>query len=198
MLFLLLIFFSFNNCNEQPKTLQDVKKEKIKNVIKECEFLELPIVLNANSDYWDNYSHKYKVNYKSTDSLIFDSDLFEIYGILPDTLFYYAFLTHSIGDMIYPTIFTIDKSGNKIDRRIICTGGCAGHAAIDITSCYDSVWLHKDLKIKSISKVVGTVETEGSIQRTINICNKTIVEGFINESGHIKLNRSELIDCSDE
>ena len=99
--------------------------------------------------------------------------------------------------MLYPTILTMDKKGNKIDRQIICATGCAGHAALKVTSCYDSVWIYKGGKIKSISKVIGTVETEDSIPTTLNICNMRIVNGFIDKSGKIKVQKSDLKDCNE-
>ena len=99
--------------------------------------------------------------------------------------------------MLYPTIMTLSKHGDKIDKQIICAGGCAGHAALDVRSCYDSVWIQKDLKSASTSKVVGTVETDDSIPKILNICNKKLITGHIDKNGKIKLKQSGIIDCKE-
>ena len=100
--------------------------------------------------------------------------------------------------MLYPTIRTMDKNWQKIDEKIISTGGCAGHAQLEVTNCYDSVWIYQDLKIKSISKVIGTVEIdEDSTSQILDICNMRILEGFIDKNGKINIKESGLIDCNE-
>lgn len=195
---ILLIFTGFISCNpgsKEQKQPHDLKSEQIQMVIKKSGFVELPLVFDANNE--NSLKRKYDVDFRGNDSLVFDKDVWNIIGFLPDTAEFYAFLFNSVGDMLYPTLVTLDKKGNKIDRQVICAGGCAGHAALDVISCYDSVWIYPDLKIKSISKVTGTVDTEDAILKTFNICNMRILDGFIETSGKIKLKDSELIDCSD-
>jgi len=172
---------------------QDIKLEHIQRVIQKSGFVILPLTFDANIN--SSLKRNYNVDLKSNDSLIFDKDTYSIVGFLPDTAEYYAILFHTVGDMLYPTIMTIDKKGNKIDRKIICTAGCAGYAALEVTSCYDSVWIYNDLKIKSISKVIGTVDTEDSIPKTIDICNIRKTEGSIDKSGKINLQNSGIIIC---
>jgi hypothetical protein len=176
--------------NKSPK---EIKKEQIQKVIKKSGFIKLPLIFDANID--NSLKFNYDVDIKGNDSLIFDEDIYRIVGFLPDTTNYYAFLFHSVGDMLYPTIMTLDKNGNKIDRQIICAAGCAGQTVVEVSSCYDSVWIDSELRLKSISKVIGIVNTEDSIPKTLNICNMIKVQGLIEKSGKIKLKHSDLIDC---
>lgn len=180
----------------KDKTTHDIKIEHFKTVIKSSGFIKLPLIFDANIE--NSLKTNYKVDLKGKDSLIFDSDIRSIIGFLPDTTEYYAILFYTAGDMLYPTIMTFDKKGNRIDRQIINAAGCAGHAALDVISCYDSVWISSELNIKSVSRVIGTVETEDSIPKTLNICNIRKVEGLIEKSGKIVLKNSDLIDCNDE
>lgn len=196
-LLIILIFIGLISCKFSKQTVKEpkeIKLEQIRNVIQKTGFVTLPLVFNANID--NSLKSNYDVDLKSNDSLIFESDIWSIVGFLPDTTEYFAFIFHTVGDMLYPTIMTIDKKGNKVDRKIICTAGCAGHAAIDISSCYDSVWIGSDLKIKSVSKVIGTLETEDSIPQTLTICNMRILDGMIEKNGKIKLVTSDLIGCN--
>ena len=196
-LLIILIFIGLISCNSSKQTVkepQEIKLEQIRKVIQKTGFVTLPLIFDANID--NSLKSNYKVDFKSNDSLIFESDIWNIIGLLPDTTDYFAFLFHTVGDMLYPTIMTIDKKGNKIDRQIICAAGCAGHTMLEVSSCYDSVWIHNDLKIKSISKVIGTVETDDSIPQTLNICNMRILDGLIEKNGKIKIKNSDLIDCN--
>lgn len=196
-LLITLILIGLISCNSSKQTLkepQEIKLEQIRKVIQKTGFVTLPLIFDANID--NSLESNYKVDFKSNDSLIFESDIWSIIGFLPDTTDYFAFLYHTVGDMLYPTIMTIDKNGNKIDRQIICAAGCAGHTMLEVSSCYDSVWIYNDLKIKSISKVIGTVDTEHSIPQTLNICNMRILDGMIEQNGKIKLKNSDLIDCN--
>ncbi len=186
---------SCNSHNQTINNLQEIRLERIKKVIQESGFVKLPLSFDAY--LVNSLKTNYNVDSKGQDSLIFDSDIYEIIGFLPDTTKYYAFLFSTVGDMLYPTILTIDKKGNKIDRQIICATGCEGHVAVAITSCYDSVWISQDLTFKSISKIVGTVDTEDSIPQTLNICNIQLKEGFIEPNGQIILNESELLPCAE-
>jgi len=196
-IFITLIFIGLISCSPSKQNIkepQEVKLEQIRKVIQKTGFVSLPLIFDANID--NSLESNYSVDFKSNDSLIFESDIWNIIGFLPDTTDYFAFLFHTVRDMLYPTIMTIDKKCNKIDRQIICADGCAGHAAVDVSSCYDSVWIYADLKIKSISRVIGTVETEDTIPQTLNICNMRILEGLIEKSGEIKVKSSDLLDCN--
>jgi hypothetical protein len=181
---------------EQQKALGGslTKYEQIQYAIKESGFIKLPLKFDASND--NSLKNNYSVNHKSNDTLLFESGISGIIGFLPDTTNYYAFLYLQVGDMMYPTIRTMDKNWQKIDEKNICTAGCAGHFQVDITSCYDSVWIYKDLKIKSVSKVVGTVEMEDSVSQVLNICNTRILDGFIDKNGKIDIKESDLINCS--
>jgi len=196
-IFITFIFIGLISCSPSKQNIkepQEVKLEQIRKVIQKTGFVSLPLIFDANID--NSLESNYSVDFKSNDSLIFESDIWNIIGFLPDTTDYFAFLFHTVRDMLYPTIMTIDKKCNKIDRQIICADGCAGHAAVDVSSCYDSVWIYADLKIKSISRVIGTVETEDTIPQTLNICNMRILEGLIEKSGEIKVKSSDLLDCN--
>ena len=195
---LLIIMICLASCDSQRltnKSSQEIKTEQIQKVIKKSGFIKLPLIFDANID--NSLKFNYDVDFKGNDSLIFDEDIYRIVGFLPDTTNYYAFLFHSVGDILYPTIMTIDKKGNKIDRQIICSAGCVGHTVVEVSSCYDSVWISNDLKINSISKVIGTVITEDSIPKTLKICNMRKLDGFIDKNGKIKLKDSDLIDCNE-
>lgn len=176
------------------KKAHDIKIEHFKTVIERSGFIKLPLIFDANIG--NSLKINYNVDLKGKDSLIFDSGIRNIIGFLPDTTEYYAFLFYTVGDMLYPTIMTFDKKVNRIDRQIINAAGCAGHAALDIISCYDSVWINSQLKIKSVSRVIGTVETEDSIPKILNICNVRKVDGLIKKSGKIIIKNSDLIDCN--
>lgn len=189
---ILLISFSLSSC----KFEQQIKKEgQIQEVINKSGFIKLPLEFDANIE--SNLKSNYLVDRTSNDTLLFENGISNIIGFFPDTTNYYAFLHLSIGDMLYPTIITMDKNWQKIDERIICTSGCAGHVTVDITSCYDSVLINKDLKIKSISKVIGTVEIEDSTLQILNICNMRTLEGFIDKNGKINIKESGIIDCDE-
>ena len=175
---------------------QRTKSEQIQYVIEKSGFIELPLKFDASIE--TALKSRYSVNRASDDTLLFESGIRDIIGFLPDTTNFYAFLHLTVGDMLYPTIVTMDKNWQKIDEKFICTGGCAGHAQLDVISCYDSVFVYKDLKIKAISKVIGTAEVYGdSTSEVFNICNMIIVNEFIDKSGRISINKSDLIDCSE-
>lgn len=186
----------FLSCNSNKQTSnQDIKLEHIRKVIQESGFVKLPLIFDASDD--NSLKANYSVDLESNDTLIFGKDIYDIIGFLPDTSDFYGVLFHTIGDMLYPTILTIDKKGNKIDRKIIYVALCAGQAEMYVASCYDSVWIYSDLKIKSISKVIGTIETEDSIPQTLNICNIRTLSGLIDRNGEISLKSSDIIDCNE-
>lgn len=195
---LFILIICLVSCDSQRltyKSPQELKIEQIQKVIKKSGFIKLPLIFDANID--NSLKFNYDVDFKGNDSLIFDEDIYRIVGFLPDTTNYYAFLFHSVGDMLYPTIMTLDKKGNKIDRQIICAGGCAGQTVVEVSDCYDSVWISNDLKLNSISKVIGNVITDDSIPKNLKICNMIKVQGYIDKNGKIKLKQSDLIDCND-
>jgi hypothetical protein len=184
-----LLFAS--SCKDDDKA----KRQMISNIIKESGFIKLPLAFNV--DYDVSLKLNYRVNHKSNDTLLLEGVIDGIIGFLPDTTNYYAFLYYTIGDMLAPTIRTMDKNWQKIDNKEICTYGCAGHLALNVRSCYDSVWIYRDLKIKSISKVVGTVEIEDdSTSQVLNICNMRLLDGLIDKNGKIDIEKSDVIDCS--
>jgi hypothetical protein len=183
--------FKSSLANFKQKT-DSLKRQMIPNVIKESGFIKLPLVFDADID---NLKLNYRINYKSNDTLLFEGVMDGIIGFLPDTTNYYAFLYYTIGDMLYPTIQTMDKNWQKIDNKIICATGCSGHVQLNITSCYDSVKIFKDFKIKSISRAVGTVEDEDLASHILNICNTRILDGLIDKNGKINIKNSGLMNC---
>jgi len=192
--FLLIILLSFClfSCNTDK---QKTKQEQIQHVINKSGFIKFPLVFDANDE--NALKINYSVNYTSDDTLLFEGGIgiYEIIGFLPDTTNYYAFLHLAVGDMLYPTIVTMDKNWQKIDEKIICTTGCLTSPLVDVTSCYDSVWIYEDLTIKSISKLTGTMEDEED--SVIPICNTKNLEGFIDKNGKITIKESGLINCSE-
>jgi len=191
ILLIILTSFSLFSCKNSK---QASKYEQIQYIIQKSGFIELPLEFDANIDVLES---NYSVNRTSNDTLLFGKDrVYSIIGFLPDTTNYYAFLHLTVGDMLYPTVVTMDKNWQKIDEKIICATGCAGLVQVDVISCYDSVWIYKDLKIKSISKVVGTVEIEDSTSQVLNICNMRTLDGLIDKNGKINITESGVIDCS--
>jgi hypothetical protein len=192
-----------SSCGQTVKKTENQrdKNEQIQYVIKESGFIKLPMEFDVSNLEWIERTQNstYPINYTSNDSLLFETDnyFYGIIGFLPDTTNYYAFLYFTPADMLTPTIRIMDKNWQKIDEKIICTGGCAGHAQLEVAICYDSVWISTDLRIKSISKVVGTVEIEDSISQVLNICNMRTLEGFIDKYGKINVKESGLIDCNE-
>ena len=81
--------------------------------------------------------------------------------------------------------------GKRGRGRKSCVPGMVGAPTAKASSKYS------DLKIKSFSKVTGTVDIENSIPQTLGICNMRIVEGLIDKNGKIKTKSSDLIDCND-
>jgi len=191
LLIVLTVFYLFS-CKTNNK--QITKHEQIQYVIAKSGFIKLPLVFDASDD--DALDVNYLVDFSSNDTLLFESGRFDIVGFFPDTTNYYAFLYLAIGDMLYPTIVTMDKNWQKIDEKIICTSGCLSSPLVEVTSCYNSVWIYKDLKIKSISKVIGTIEIDDdSTSQILNICNMQTLDGFIDKHGKIHIKESGLIDC---
>ncbi len=196
--FYILLFstclFSCNSNRQIVESINDVKLKHIRFVIKESGFVELP--LKYSSDMENSLKSNYTVDFNGNDSLIFEKDIHNIIGAFPDTSDYYAFLFPTIGDMLYPTIITFDKFGNQIDRQIICVSCCSGQASVDVSSCYDSVIVTKDLSITSRCQVIGTVETDDSIPNTLNICNERSLNGNLNKQGKIILSEIKITDCN--
>ncbi len=191
-----LISLFFSSCSTSvQKEIHELKNEQIIKVIKQSRLLELPLTFDANNE--NSLRSTYNIDFKSNDTLLFDADIYSIIGFLPDTTAYYGFLFHTVGDMLYPTLMTLDKKGIKIDRQIINATGCAGHFTLDVISCYDSVWIYSDLKIKSISKVIGKVDAEDISEQTLNICNMRRLDGLIDKNGRIEVKKSEIIDCNE-
>ena len=170
--------------------------EQIQYVISKSGFIKLPLEFDASIE--TALKSNYSIDRTTNDTLLFDEGIYDIVGFLPDTTDYYAFLHLTVGDMLYPTITTMDKNWQKIDEKIICTGGCAGHLQLLVTSCYDSVWIYPDLKIKSVSRVTGTVEIDDTASQVLKICNMSILDGFIDKDGKIEIDRSDLIDCNEQ
>jgi len=162
---------------------QKTKQEQIQHVINKSGFIPLPLVFDASDE--NALKIRYSVNLTTDDTLLFEYQPCDIVGFFPDTTNYYAFLYLFVGDMLYPTIVTMDKNWQKIDEKIICTTGCLTSPLEDVTSCYDSVWIYEDLKIKSISKLIGTMEDKDD--SVITICNTKILEGFIDKNGKINI-----------
>ena len=122
-----------------------------------------------------------------------------IIGCFPDTSDFYGFLTLSIGDLLYPTIETFDKNGDLIQSEIIATSNCVNPIA-DIQSCFDSVTITNDLKIETISKLIGTIEDFNDTTENppnVDFCSKQSINGKILVTGQIELNKTEQTDCDD-
>ena len=171
--------------------------EQIQFVIEKSGFIKLPLVFDASNEEVLTFDY-FLTDFKTEDTLLFGRTRLHILGFLPDTTNYYAFLYLSVGDMLYPTIRTMDKNWQKIDEKVICTWGCLTSPLVDVTSCYDSVWIYEDLKIKSISRVVGTIETEeNSTSEVLDICNTKILNGFIDKNGKINIKESGLRNCNE-
>jgi len=193
ILIIMLLLGLSSSCKYEK---QITKREQIKVSINDIGFIKLPLKFDANDE--SGLKSSYLVNRNSNDTLLFGTEIREIVGFLPDTTNYYAFLFFTIGDILYPTIKTMDKNWEEIDQRIICASSFSGLLAVDVKSCYDSVWIYKDLTIKSISKFEGTVETgNGNTYEEFDICNIITLEGFIDRNGKIDTKESDLKNCTE-
>jgi len=174
--------------------MEELKKEHLENVIKKAGFIKLPLSFDAIANNYAKYS--YEINDKNCDTMLFDDDIYYICGFFSDTSNFYAFYFNTVCDaMQCPTIMTLDKNGNKIDRKIIVAEtGCYG-TPIDATSCYDSVWIHSDLTFESESMVIGKLFND-STNLDEDICNTEKLEGFIDKKGKIHIKESGVKLCN--
>jgi hypothetical protein len=197
---ILLLALSICSCFQTNQIKSEsgmLRLNHIRHIIKISGFVKLPLRFDTQNVLVSNYL----IDLKGADSLIFNSIDRNFIGFLPDTTNYYACLFYEIGDILYPYIMTISKQGAIIDRQSICAGQCIDHVPVDVISCYDSVSLNKELNIKSVNKIIGTVEiidTLTNTNKTINICNMWTVNGILDKNGKIILNRSEIIDCGNQ
>jgi hypothetical protein len=178
-----LFFISCNSPKQKEISLQDNKTHQIRQIIKITRLIELPLKFDANQE--NQSGLKYHINQKGSDSLLFDSDIFDTYGCLPDTTNFFAFLSNSVGDMLYPNIITFDKKGNRIDRKMIATANCLVNPRYDVKSCFDSIIIGADLKFRSFSKFNGTIETDDSVPQIYDVFNQKKLSGKILKSGQI-------------
>jgi hypothetical protein len=191
------ISFLIASCRSPKRShdnLQILKIEQIRRIIKVTNFIQLPLKFDANQDNQANL--KYHVDQKGLDSLLFDSDLFDTYGCFVDTTTFFAFLANSVGDMLYPTIITFDKQGNRIDRKMIATANCLVNPRYDVKSCFDSVFIRTDLTFYSFSKFIGSIASEDSSPEIFDVCNQKELNGEILKNGQILIKEGQTIDCN--
>ncbi|MCL2131566.1 MAG: hypothetical protein FWH36_03790 [Lentimicrobiaceae bacterium] len=183
-----------SSCGQATKKTekQRSKYEQIQFVIEKSGFIRLPLSFCPGLDY--ALPNHYYVNLKSNDTLLFDR-VYDIVGFLSDTTNYYAFLHLPIGNYSHPTIVTMDKNWQKIDEKIICVN-CEEYDKLDI-SCYGTVEIFEGLKFESIFKIVEIAEIEDSIPQFFEICNRIILEGFIDTNGMINIKESGLRNCDE-
>lgn len=192
---LLACFFILFACvQNQKKYAIPTKKSQLIQVIKKVGFLKLPLSFEVLPDGLDV---KYVIDPSGSDSLIKSLGIFRICGFLPDTSFYYSVIyNYPCSAYPCPQLMTINKEGNIIStEEIDAHPGCID-TPIESTTCYDSVWIDEDLKIRSISKVIGTIY-DTSTKKDEYICNMRKLEGFIDKNGKIIVNQSDVIVCKD-
>jgi len=161
------------------------KADYIRNFISKVGFVKLPYSHNLNLD---KEEYKYLIDYKSNDTLFFKSPINQIIGVLPDTLNYFGILYYAVGDDLYPCLITFNKNGEKIDDQKISNGLCAG-CGCECDSCSDITTVTKDLKISSHLFLKSTdCDSIGNKIPSNTKCMLSIVDGFVNSAGKIKLN----------
>ena len=189
----LTFLFLFQACalNQNIKTLPN-KKQQLIQLINKIGFLKLPLSFEVLPN---GLNVKYVVDPKGADSIFISQGIFRICGFLPDTSYYYSVVfNYPCSAYPCPHIMTLDKNGNKISiEKIDADPGCVD-TPIESTSCYDSVWIGPDNRIRSISKVIGKIYIE-STKKDEDICNMRKLDGFIEKNGKIHTNLSDVILC---
>ena len=190
---LLILLLLGHSCQNHLRNSKNVKKQQLIQIIKKAGFLRLPLSFEVLPD---GLTVKYIVDRKGSDSLFISQGIFRICGFLPDTsLFYSVVFNYPCSAYPCPHIMTLDKNGNKISiEKIDAQPGCID-TPIESTSCYDSVWIDTDSKIRSISKVIGKI-TNPSTNQDEDICNMRKLEGYIDKNGKIFINQSDVILCA--
>ncbi len=126
----------------------------------------------------DNPDLRHKISKNSLDTLYFHDLNGSVGGVLPDTSTYFGFIFYEVGDSFYPFLLTVDNEGRIIDRQSIGIAHFGG-IAIDVESCVDMVSIGEDLQIDMLYTLYGTSETNDSIPKTIEVCNKISGNGSI-------------------
>jgi hypothetical protein len=194
----LTILFVISSCVENTNKNSNSQKESelrndsfnkieyVKQLVKKVGLIELPYSFDILNDQIDS---EYVIKSNSADTLFFEIGNVHISGILPDTLNFYCFLYITIGDLAYPKLLTIDKKGIIIDRKSLCLGVCG--APIDVDSSINRITIDKELKIKSYYYCKGTVETNDSIPKNIEINERIEGVGIISKNGKIEFETKE-------
>ncbi|NOU18413.1 MAG: hypothetical protein HOO91_12725 [Bacteroidales bacterium] len=189
----LLLFLLLNlSCRNQVKNSLPSKRQQLIKIIKKAGFLKLPLNFEVLGN---GLKDKYLLDHRGYDSLVFGKSLGGICGFFPDTTFYYSVVLNSHGSAFpWPYIMTFDKNGNEISSEgISAFPGCVD-TPIESTSCYDSVWIDVDFRIRSIAKVIGKIYNP-STNKDEDICNMNKLDGYIDKNGKIYINKSDVILC---
>lgn len=179
-LFFSLVFIGCqSNSTKEPDMVK--RKEYILELIRKVGFIKLPFehdILNPD------FESKYYTNNTSLDTVFFGKTSAQISGFLPDTSNYFCVLLFQTGDLVYPYLLTIDKSGNAIDTADLCLNVCG--APVDIDSSVNRFEIDKDLRITSYYYCHGKVYINDSISKSVEINDKLEANGQIKGDGKIE------------
>lgn len=180
------------SCGSATKQREFTKAHYIRAFVEKVGYIDMPYSHNLNLDKED---YRYLIDYKSLDTLFFDVCDNQIIGVLSDTSNYFAVLYYRIGDDLYPSLMTFNKSGERIDDKKICYGFCAG-CDCECDSCADVTTISKDLKINMTYYIEATeCDSIGNKLFETTTCKIFKIEGLIQPNGLIALNKEIEIDC---
>lgn len=111
-------------------------------------------------------------------------------GLLSDTTDFYGFVFVSITAVGNPGIITFNKSGNKVDLKLLTKENCVIYAG-DILLCKEYTTIGRDWSLDYYFKSI--VAGEGDSMDTV--CTNSISKGKINKSGQIDLGQLTEINC---
>jgi hypothetical protein len=166
------------------------KLERLRVWVDSTRILELPFRANFDT----TTAKDFRVKFWETDS-IFRKDfqrVGDIYlmGLLSDTTNFYGFVFVSITAVGNPGLITFDKSGNKIDLKLLTKEKCIIYAG-DILLCKEYTTIGQDWSLDYYFKSI--VAGEGNSIDTV--CSNFISKGLINKKGEINVGQITEIDC---
>jgi hypothetical protein len=155
-------------------------------------FLELPFKVNFNT----TTNGTFRVKFWETDSIFRDDfkKVGDIYlmGMLPDTTNFYAVVFLAVGAFNNPGVITLDKSGNKVDLKILTREKCVMTG--DMVSCEEYATIATIEKGLTLAYYFQSIEGVGDSDE--GICSQFKSKGQINEKGEIELGLLTKTDCN--
>jgi hypothetical protein len=166
------------------------KLDRLKVWTNSTRTLELPFRANFDT----TTEGTFRIKFWEADS-IFKNDfkrVGDIYlmGLLSDTTNFYGFAFISIAAVGNPGLVTFDKSGNKVDLKLLTKENCIIYAG-DILLCKEYTTIGRDWSLDYYFKSV--VYDAGDSKDTV--CSHSISKGQISKKGEIDVGQVTQIDC---